>query len=133
MFINLSKKSYIFSPRNVTLTPTFIPSLSLKLAIDFLAFVTIGCCPVIVSNSLTALSIALGFSFEEPKPMLSTIFSNLGTCMMFSYLKRSTKKGTTSFVYFSFNLEVKFIPSLCYLIVSLLDFINLTFLPSSNL
>ena len=38
-FTRRSRNSYIFSPRSVTLHPIGIPSLILKLAIDFLAFV----------------------------------------------------------------------------------------------
>ena len=41
--IKRSKKEYIFSFRNVTVSPNCISSLSLNPAIDFFAFVIIGC------------------------------------------------------------------------------------------
>jgi hypothetical protein len=42
MLINLSKKAYILFDLNVTLQPIAAPSLNLKLAIDFFAFVMTG-------------------------------------------------------------------------------------------
>src|SRR2546427_4397306 len=43
-------------------------------AIDFLARVTTGCCPVIAASSATAASSPLGFFTASPMPTLSTIF-----------------------------------------------------------
>jgi hypothetical protein len=62
--------------------PMGFPSRSLKAAIDFLAFVTTGCWPAMVSRSRTALSIAWALVKASPMPMFSTTFSIFGTCMM---------------------------------------------------
>ena len=79
MLMSLSTNSYILSPRIVTLAPTSIPSLTLKFATDFLAFVTIGFCPEIVARSSRAASLALESSLASPNPILMTTFSSLGT------------------------------------------------------
>jgi hypothetical protein len=42
MLIRRSRKSHMRSPRSVVITPIGIPSRSLKLAIEFLAFVMTG-------------------------------------------------------------------------------------------
>ena len=52
--IRRSANSYILFSRRVTLQPIAIPSLNLKLAIDFLDFVITAFCPEIISKSLTA-------------------------------------------------------------------------------
>ena len=78
---NLVAKSYILSLLRVTLQPIFIPSLNLKAAIDFLALVIIGFCPVINVKSDIATSKALEFSFTSDTPIFITILSNLGTCI----------------------------------------------------
>ena len=61
MLIRRSRNSYIFSPRSVTIVPMGTPSRSLNAAIDFLALVITGFCPVIVASSSTALSRTLAF------------------------------------------------------------------------
>ena len=43
----LSKKSYIIWPLSVTLQPIGMPSLNLKFAIDFFAYVSTAFCPAI--------------------------------------------------------------------------------------
>jgi hypothetical protein len=48
---NFSKKAYIFSPLRVTVKPTGIQALSLKLDTAFLANLTTGCCPDIKAKS----------------------------------------------------------------------------------
>src|SRR3972149_4119955 len=63
---SLSRKSYIRSPRRVTLAPMATPARSLKLAIDFFARVTSGRCPVIRVSSSTALSICRGSATASP-------------------------------------------------------------------
>ena len=72
MLKSLSRKTYIRSPRSVTLQPTFMPSRSLNAAIDFFAFVMIGFCPEIASISLTATSRIFEFWIASPTDMLMT-------------------------------------------------------------
>ena len=50
-----------------------------KPAIDFLAFVIIGCCPVIILNSSTVFCKTFLFCAAKPKPRLIWILTNLGT------------------------------------------------------
>ena len=102
--IRRSANSYILSPLNVTLHPIGIPSLNLKLATDFLALVTIAFCPEIVSISATAASKSFLFSFASPTPMLITIFSSFGTCIIFLYPNFFIMASMISLVYCSFNL-----------------------------
>lgn len=78
-----SKNSYILSPRSVTLHPIGMPSLILKLATEFLAFVVTTFCPAMISSSATAASKTFEFSFASPIPMLITIFASFGTCITF--------------------------------------------------
>src|SRR5262247_1709015 len=104
MLTKRSRNSYILSPRSVTVAPTFIPSRSLKAAIDFFALVTIGFCPEIVIKSLTAESMILAFWIASPKPMLMTIFSSFGTLIGFLWPNSLASAGATSFVYFSLSL-----------------------------
>ncbi len=77
-----------------------MPSRILKLATDFLAFVTTGRCPEINVKSLIAASSALGLSLASPTPMLITTFSKRGASRAFLYWKRAIKAGRTSFKYF---------------------------------
>src|SRR4051812_16946791 len=79
--ISRSKNSHIRSPRNVTLAPMALPSRSLKPAIDFLARVTNGFWPVMTVRSDTACSSSDDWATAPPTPMLTTIFSTLGTSM----------------------------------------------------
>ena len=65
--------------RRVTLTPTGMPSRSLKLAIDFLARRTFGAWPAIVASCSVAASSTFESCFASPTPMLSVIFSMRGT------------------------------------------------------
>ena len=69
--------------RRVTLQPTIMPARSLNVAMDFLALVITGRCPVIRANSSAALSIFLRSWDASPTPMLTTIFSSFGTRMGF--------------------------------------------------
>jgi hypothetical protein len=46
---------------------------------DFLAWVTMGCWPVMVRRSSTAASMALASMAASPTPMFTTIFSKRGT------------------------------------------------------
>jgi len=99
---SLSIKLYILSHLNVTLSPTGIHALNLKLEIAFLAYLTVGACP----NSYIAKS------FKEEKSLLpvliyvqihifNTTFSSLGTSMMFLISKLFCNAGTISLLYFS--------------------------------
>ena len=63
--------------------PIGIPTLSLNVAIDFLARVTTGFCPVMRERSLVAASMTFTSFTASPSPMLRTIFSSLGTCIIF--------------------------------------------------
>ncbi len=83
MLNSLSRNMYIRSPRSVTFVPMFIPSRSLNAAIDFLALVMIGFCPLIVVSSATAASRAFEVWIASPTDMLMTTFSSLGTCIGF--------------------------------------------------
>ena len=80
--INFSKKLYICWPRNVTLHPIILPCLSLKFAIDFRAFVTVGCWPVIKNKVVSVGNILLVLMFASLTPMLTVIFSRLGPWCM---------------------------------------------------
>ena len=65
--------------RSVTLTPTGMPSRSLKLAIDLRARRTFGCWPAIVASCSWAASSILVSCLASPTPMFSVIFSMRGT------------------------------------------------------
>ena len=69
------------SPRSVTLTPTGIPSRSLKFAIDLRARRMAGFWPAITPSCSLAASSSAVLSFASPTPMLSVIFSILGACI----------------------------------------------------
>ena len=69
------------SLRNVVLHPMGQPSRILNAATDFRAMVTIGFWPEISRMSFTALSRIFLSPTASPTPMLSVIFSTLGTCM----------------------------------------------------
>jgi hypothetical protein len=68
----------------------------LKFAIDFLARRTLGCWPAIVASCSTAASSICVFCFASPRPMLSVIFSRVGTAIGLEYPKRSTNAPLTS-------------------------------------
>jgi hypothetical protein len=59
--------------------PIFIPSRSLKVAMDFFARVTTGRWPVMLPRSSKACSSSLGWRIASPSPMFRTIFSTSGT------------------------------------------------------
>ncbi len=94
--VSRSKNSHMYARRRVTLTPTGMPSRSLKAAIDFFARRTLGCWPAIVASCLVAASKAFESVFAAPSPMLSVIFSSRGTCIAELYLKRSWRALRTS-------------------------------------
>src|SRR3989344_359301 len=81
--INLSIKSYILFPRKVTIRPIFTPSLTLKLAMDFFAFLNTGFWPVSLARSTTILSTVFSSFTILPIPTLITTFSTLGTAITF--------------------------------------------------
>ena len=82
--------------RSVTLTPTGMPSRSLKAAIDFLARRTFGRSPAIVASCSVAASSMFESCLASPTPMFSVIFSTRGTCMAEEYLKRCWSLGAIS-------------------------------------
>ena len=63
----------------MTLTPTGMPSRSLKFAIDLRARRTFGAWPAIVASCSVAASSTFESCFASPTPMLSVIFSMRGT------------------------------------------------------
>ena len=65
--------------RSVTVTPTGMPSRSLKFAIDLRARRTFGAWPAIVASCSEAASSTFESCFASPTPMLSVIFSRRGT------------------------------------------------------
>ena len=69
--------------RSVTLTPIGMFWRNLKVAIECLARITTGCCPVIAVRSPTAASIFFASCTASPTPMLTTILSRRGTCIGF--------------------------------------------------
>ena len=83
------------APRSVTLAPTASPARSLKDAIALRDFVISGFCPVILVRSVTAASITLRSATASPTPMLTVILVIRGTCIAFSILRSSLKRGTT--------------------------------------
>ena len=94
------------SERSVTLTPTFMPSRSLKLATLFFAVVATACCPVMAEMSLMTASKALALSLQSPQPTETTILSIFGICITDLYWNFFIRAGATSFVYFSFILAI---------------------------
>src|SRR3569623_687098 len=68
------------------MTPIFWPARSLKIAIDFFAFVTTGFCPVMAVSSSTAVSSTLGCVTAAPRPMLMVTFLTRGTSITFARL-----------------------------------------------
>src|ERR1700751_2282688 len=101
MEISLSRNSYIFSPRNVTIAPIGMPSRTLKAAIDFFALVDTGFCPAIAVRSATRGSSILGFWVASPRPMFNTLFSRRGTAIGFFRPSSFCSAGRISFWYFS--------------------------------
>ena len=73
-----------------------MPSRRRNCAIDFFAFLVIGFWPVIAWRSPVAASSALLFEIASPMPMLTTIFSSFGACMMFAYFNSLTSAGRIS-------------------------------------
>gem|GEM_PF-2167173 len=108
-WINLSRKSYIFSHLKVTLSQTGIQALNLKFDIAFLAYLTVQACP----------AIRVKCSCKEEKslfPVLTyvqihifkTTFSILGISITFEIFSFSFSAGAISFKYFSLSICLKF-------------------------
>src|SRR5580692_11834851 len=83
MLTRRSRNSYIRSPRSVTLQPIAWPSRTLKVATDFLAFVTAGFWPVIFAISAVAASMTFLSATASPTPMFTVIFKIRGTSIVF--------------------------------------------------
>ena len=62
----------------VTFNPALVPFLVLKLATDFLNFVTIGFCPVIFPRSSSVDFIILASAPSRPRPILITTLTSFG-------------------------------------------------------
>src|SRR5690242_21795521 len=80
-----------------------MPLRILKFAMDFFARVITAFCPVIWPSSTAAVSSSLAFWLASPRPMLTVIFFNFGTAIMFFQPKRFISAGTVSVRYFSCN------------------------------
>ena len=100
MLIKRSKNSYMRSRLKVTMQPIGTPSRNLKFAIAFFALVITGFCPTIAVSSAAAVSTALAFCVASPTPILTVIFSNRGTCMVFLYANSCIIEETTTSEYF---------------------------------
>ncbi len=68
-------------PRSVVETPMGLPSRRRKFAIERLARLISGFCPVMAETSSAALSRALASVSASPMPMLTTTFVSFGICM----------------------------------------------------
>ena len=97
MVIRRSRNSYIRWRRRVTLQPMFIPSRSLKVAIDLRALVITGFWPAIAVSSATAIPIFLESDVASPTPMLITILSRRGASREFAYENSLISEGRTTF------------------------------------
>src|SRR6185369_6462737 len=73
---------------------------------DFFALVITGFCPVIDFSSSVATSRILALLLASPRPMLTTIFSILGTAIGFLMSNSFARDPATSFLYFSLNLAI---------------------------
>lgn len=95
--MSFSRKSYICSPRSVTIIPTGIPSRSLKFEIDFREWVTRGNWPVISARSFFREEKSL---FPDatyvPIPIFITTFSIRGVCMVLVSLSEDSRFGRMS-------------------------------------
>ena len=98
--------SYILLPLKVTFTPKGIPVMILKVAIDFLAFVTNGCWPAIEANWSEASWITLESFTASPRPMFNETFTNLGSARSFFMERSFFSFGTIVFTYISFKRGV---------------------------
>ena len=78
---SLSRNSYITLPRRVTMAPTSMALRTLKVAMDFFAFVRTGLRPVIWLISAVAESRSFLFTMASPRPMLTMILESRGICM----------------------------------------------------
>ena len=83
--------------RSVTLTPTGMPSRSLKAAIDLRARRTLGFWPAIVASCSMAASSTFESCLASPTPMFSVIFSMRGACIDRAKPNRSFSAGRISF------------------------------------
>jgi hypothetical protein len=84
--LNQVLRAKMFNPQQVQI---------LNPAIDFLALVIIGCCPVMDASSCTLISKALLFFEASPSPLLTVILVIFGTSWIFLYLNCSRSKGIT--------------------------------------
>ena len=82
-FINLSRKLYILSPRNVTITPTGLPLRNLKLEISLRAFTTTAFWQVMSDNSFTMTSTLCLSPLTSPIPRFTVTLTRRGTDMIF--------------------------------------------------
>ena len=80
----------------MTDAPIGMPSRNLKFAIDFLARLTMGFCPVIVAISPVAASSEFELSIASPSPMLTMILSRIGNCIGLVYPNSRVSTGVTS-------------------------------------
>src|SRR5258708_3147302 len=108
MLTSRSMNSYMRSPRSVTMAPIGIPSRTLKAAMDFLALVITGFCPVIWPRSLASGSMILRFCVASPTPMFTTILCRRGTAMGFAMPSSLASAGAISLLNFSFSLATTF-------------------------
>src|SRR2546423_12715453 len=86
------------------MAPIDCPSRTLNCAMDFLALVMIGFCPVIWLSSLAAGSSSLGFCVASPIPILTTILCKRGTAIGFFSCNSFCKAGAISLLNRSFSL-----------------------------
>ena len=96
-----SMKSYMRSPRRVTMAATGWPARRRNVAIDFLARRIDGFWPVMALSSSMTLSRTLMFWVASPTPELMTIFSSLGTIITLANFSSFFRAGLISFLYFS--------------------------------
>src|SRR5262245_24626193 len=112
MLTSRSINSYMRSPRRVTMAPMGMPARTLKAAIDFLALVITGFCPVMWPRSLASGSSIFEFCVASPTPMLTTILCSRGTAMGFVNPSSFASAGAISLLNFSFNRAVVFCPAM---------------------
>src|SRR6266568_5192679 len=85
------------------MAPMDWPWRSLKFAIDLRALVMTGFWPVSCPSCSTEASMILPLLMASPRPMLTTTFSSLGTCIGFLNPSSFTSAGRISFSNRSFN------------------------------
>src|ERR1700730_15311165 len=112
MLTRRSRNSYMRSPRRVTLQPIAWPSRTLKVATDFLAFVTAGFWPVIFAMSAVAASMTFLSATASPTPMFTVIFKIRGTCIVFLSSSFCLSSGTIFSLKICFSLAAMFVKCL---------------------